>query len=237
MKKLIFVFIALCVVGVTRAQENSLRNFFEVKGVVKDRERIEISGLRLNFKSDNRSEAAISDENGKFVVRLPAGKYEITVNRFVSEKFIAFIEISDTNLNPNNFELNIQLNPDCCAPTTNGKPTAVVKYVEPEFPLAARAVRAGGDVVVSVKIGKDGKVVSAKAESGHPLLIKASETAAKEWIFTSDEAADAAEREGRIVFAFVTAANENPARFKKSGRLEIFSTSLLIDLTQANGNF
>lgn len=219
MRKIIFAFafIAAACAGSVPAQENTLKSAFEVRGVVKDRQQVELSGLRLNFKSSNQTDttaaaAAITDENGKFFVRLPAGKYEITVNRLISEKFIAFIEISGTNpnLNPNNFELNIELVADCCAALSGGAKTRVVKYVAPPFPPAARAVRAGGDVVVSVRIGKDGKVVSAKAEAGHPLLTQYSVAAAKQWIFTSDEAAaDGTEREGRIVFAFSISEKEN----------------------------
>lgn len=48
----------------------------------------------------------------------------------------------------------------------------------PEYPPAARAVRASGAIYVQVKINEDGNVVSAKAISGHPLLQQAAEKAA-----------------------------------------------------------
>lgn len=48
----------------------------------------------------------------------------------------------------------------------------------PPFPPAARAVRATGVVNVEVTVDETGKVISAKAVSGHPLLRKASEDAA-----------------------------------------------------------
>ena len=50
----------------------------------------------------------------------------------------------------------------------------------PNYPAAARAVRASGAVNVQVKIDEDGEVVMANAVSGHPLLRQAAEKAAKE---------------------------------------------------------
>lgn len=58
----------------------------------------------------------------------------------------------------------------------NGKATSLPK---PPYPPAARAVRAQGDVSVQVMIDETGRVVSAKAVSGHPLLKNAAEDAAQ----------------------------------------------------------
>lgn len=58
----------------------------------------------------------------------------------------------------------------------NGKATSLPK---PPYPPAARAVRAQGDVSVQVMIDETGRVVSAKAVSGHPLLKNAAESAAQ----------------------------------------------------------
>jgi TonB family protein len=57
----------------------------------------------------------------------------------------------------------------------NGKATSLVK---PAYPEAAKAVKAGGAVNVQVTIDETGKVISATAVSGHPLLRAASEEAA-----------------------------------------------------------
>ncbi len=51
--------------------------------------------------------------------------------------------------------------------------------VKPEYPAAARAVRASGAVNVQVTIDEQGNVISAEAVSGHPLLRTASVEAAK----------------------------------------------------------
>jgi|GEM_PF-5827949 len=61
---------------------------------------------------------------------------------------------------------------------------AVVKYVTPVYPAAALAVRANGLVIVRVTVDESGGVTSSEAQSGHPLLRKASELAAHEWLFT-----------------------------------------------------
>ena len=57
----------------------------------------------------------------------------------------------------------------------NGKATSLTK---PQYPAAAKAVRASGAVNVQVTIDENGDVVSASAVSGHPLLRQASEQAA-----------------------------------------------------------
>lgn len=54
-----------------------------------------------------------------------------------------------------------------------------ISLPKPPFPAAAKAVRAKGKVPVSIIISKTGKVISAKATGGHPLLRKVSEAAAR----------------------------------------------------------
>lgn len=76
----------------------------------------------------------------------------------------------------------------------------VVKYVAPKYPSYATAVGAKGEVSVSVKINKDGRVVFSTAESGHALLRKSSVESAGQWLFTPDETID--EREVKITFIF-----------------------------------
>jgi outer membrane biosynthesis protein TonB len=57
----------------------------------------------------------------------------------------------------------------------NGKATVLAR---PNYPAAARAVRASGSVPVQVLIAEDGSMFSAAAVSGHPLLRRNSEIAA-----------------------------------------------------------
>lgn len=58
----------------------------------------------------------------------------------------------------------------------NGKATSLPK---PAYPPAAKAVRASGAVSVQVLIDESGRVVSASAVSGHPLLRSAAVSAAQ----------------------------------------------------------
>ncbi len=58
----------------------------------------------------------------------------------------------------------------------NGKATSLPT---PPYPAAAKAVRASGSVSVQVLIDESGRVVSASAVSGHPLLRQAAESAAR----------------------------------------------------------
>ncbi len=58
----------------------------------------------------------------------------------------------------------------------NGKATFLPK---PEYPPAAKAVRASGAVNVEIMIDTDGNVIEAKAVSGHPLLRQSAVSAAR----------------------------------------------------------
>lgn len=60
---------------------------------------------------------------------------------------------------------------------------AARKKVDPEYPPAARSVRASGKVVVRILVNKKGDVVEACVVEGHPLLRAASLEAAKNWKF------------------------------------------------------
>ena len=62
----------------------------------------------------------------------------------------------------------------------NGKAKSLPK---PDYPAAAKAVKASGTVMVQVTVDEKGVVVSATAVSGHPLLRKAAVEAAKKAVF------------------------------------------------------
>ncbi len=49
---------------------------------------------------------------------------------------------------------------------------------QPEYPAVAKAAGVSGSVVVRVLVNEEGRVVSAEAESGHPLLRQAAAAAA-----------------------------------------------------------
>ncbi len=60
----------------------------------------------------------------------------------------------------------------------NAVTSKAINLVKPDYPPAAKGVRAGGAVNVKVTIDEDGNVVSAEAISGHPLLRAAAVNAA-----------------------------------------------------------
>jgi TonB family protein len=55
--------------------------------------------------------------------------------------------------------------------------------VAPIYPPNARGMNASGAVKVAITIGENGRVIEAKAVSGHPALRSAAEEAAKKWVF------------------------------------------------------
>ena len=66
-----------------------------------------------------------------------------------------------------------------------GAVNGLAKYLpKPQYPSPALAIRAGGPVTVQVTIDEEGNVISAKALSGHPLLLRVSEIAARSAKFT-----------------------------------------------------
>lgn len=70
----------------------------------------------------------------------------------------------------------------------------------PPYPTIAVAARAGGVVVIEVKVDAAGRVSSAEARSGHPLLQQAARDAAKRWEFNPE--AGAGTRVARLFFVF-----------------------------------
>ena len=51
------------------------------------------------------------------------------------------------------------------------------------YPPIAKQMKASGEVQVAITIDENGRVIEAKATSGHPALRPAAEEAAKKWVF------------------------------------------------------
>jgi TonB family protein len=51
------------------------------------------------------------------------------------------------------------------------------------YPPIAKQMKASGEVQVAITIDENGRVIEAKATSGHPALRSAAEEAAKKWVF------------------------------------------------------
>lgn len=60
---------------------------------------------------------------------------------------------------------------------------SAIKRVNPEYPPLAKAANVSGTVVVEITIDEQGVVSAARAVSGHPLLLDAAVTAARQWEF------------------------------------------------------
>lgn len=96
-------------------------------------------------------------------------------------------------------------------PTPTAKPRAsimlqgmAVRRVEPAYPKLALETRTGGPVVVEVVVDESGRVVSARALSGHALLRKAAEDAARGWRWNPTRLnGGAVQVVGTITFNFV----------------------------------
>jgi TonB family protein len=194
----------------------SQNSLYKTKATIKDQNKVVLAGLNLYFSDGYKTVTFVTDENGSFTAELITGKWTVKTNSAVSKTFVAYIAIQDNQtLNPTDFELIVETNQSNCTPN---KQIDVVKFETPKYPPAARAVRASGEVVINVKIDKEGKVISSKAESGHPLLRTAAENSAKLWLFSADELV---ERECQIVIAFIPLHKDS--KFSKPNRLEVYS--------------
>jgi TonB family protein len=58
-----------------------------------------------------------------------------------------------------------------------------ITKVQPRYPPAAKRMNASGTVEVKITVSEFGRVIEAKAISGHPLLREAAEDAARQWVF------------------------------------------------------
>ena len=111
-----------------------------------------------------------------------------------SQKAEEFVQSSSEILDPQNYngDRGIVSHPpyNTIDPTVDSDPGSraisggvlndkAIELPQPAYPVAARAVRASGTVTVQVLVDKTGKVVSATAVSGHPLLRAAAVQAAR----------------------------------------------------------
>ncbi len=60
-------------------------------------------------------------------------------------------------------------------------PGMLIARIEPRYPDLARRARIQGVVVITAVIGKDGRIVSLNAVSGHPMLVPAALDAVRQW--------------------------------------------------------
>ena len=231
MKKIVIAFLALifCFAAVNYAQASANQNLFHFNGVFKDETSAVIAGLSLTFDNEGQKINSYTDENGEFQAMLPAGDYQLTISKSISEDFIAHIKIQENGLNPNDLEFIVKPSSKCCQ-TESGVPfPKAVSVLKPPYPPAARAVNAFGDVIVNVKIDESGKVISAQAVSGHPLLRQACVAVSKQSLFESAE--NSSEREVNLTFVFLLPANKTKVtkHYSNPYRIEIIGQPLTVD--------
>ncbi len=230
MKKLFFACLLLIsgFVGLNFSQEKTSEKLYEFKGTVKDENDSVIAGTSLFFDGNNKKFAVISNADGEFTTKLSTGTYEITINKDISISFMAFIEIRENAINPNNVEFVVKTNPLCCGQSSDKMFPKLVKFIVPPYPAAARAVGATGEVIVAVKIDKEGRVISAIAEGGHPLLRNVAEQAARFSLFVTSENTD--EREAKLIYVFLNDdGKQNLKHYSNPYRLEIISYVNILD--------
>ena len=87
--------------------------------------------------------------------------------------------------------------------STNEAPHVIAAVAPATYPAIARAANARGEVIIEVQVNAAGDVLSTKLISGHPLLQKVSEEAAKQWKF-SPSLENTKERTVRLTFGFST---------------------------------
>jgi hypothetical protein len=234
MKKLLFIVILLflCFVESDFAQEQTGSKDYLVKGVFKTVDSSVISNLRLYFKSGEREITAFTDTNGEFSVLLPPGFYKLTAGKIISEQFAAFLNIQENGLNPNFVEFIVEPNQNYCDSSSGSFFPKIIRFIKPIYPMAAKAVRATGEVVVIISIDSAGNVVSAKAVSGHPLLRAASEKLALSSAFEASENSET--RDAQLFFVFLLDAQikENIKRYAPPCRMEIISGPSIVNISE-----
>lgn len=92
----------------------------------------------------------------------------------------------------------------------------LVQKAPDAYPPAAHAVRARGEVIVEVEVDGDGKVLSTRAMSGHPLLRATSEATARQWVFSRLDASTERIRKVNLFFEFVDGESESIPESEKA---------------------
>ncbi|MBK8467250.1 MAG: TonB family protein [Chloracidobacterium sp.] len=162
---------------------------------------------------------AVTDINGEFQIALSPGDHLLTLGKFYDLRL--FLKIVDGGPNPDNVELTVDTSRVCCVLSSGAAFPKPIVLPKPPYPAAAKAIRARGEVVVTVKVDHEGNVTSATAESGHRFLKGTAVAAAKSARF---EPSTATEREARLTFFFW---DEEPrdglVRYSNQYRIEIVS--------------
>lgn len=183
------------------AQEKSCNLKFEIYEFKKDgtSEQFPIQDAKIKLVNEKTKKSIKVKDNS--VANLANGDYQLTVAKDgfkkTTDNFLFDCEFANEHntvskimfLWKGNSKETFSMNPKVYGTTgliraeskenKNQENIGAILLVKPEYPKAARAVRASGKVEVQVTINELGYVISAKAISGHPLFWSAATEAAK----------------------------------------------------------
>ena len=228
MKTLILIFSLLA--SQAFAQADPILGNYQIHGIIRTKVGEVIPGATLFVRKGEVQRSFAADVDGNFVMGLRPGEYVITASSTTSPEFKAFLKVIDRGLNPDNIEFVFDPASACCQDPTGKSYPKPLTLPRPPYPPAARAVRASGEVVVKVNIDKDGKVTSAEAENGHPLLRRAAEAAARSSTF---EAIETGERVAKLTYVFLSDGGEKKSspKYTNTYRIQIMSEPMVINTT------
>lgn len=194
-------------------QQQMTTQTYTVHGTIKDLTGAVIGGLPL--LDNGKYTGAVTDVNGDFEITLSSGSHTLTLGKYYDLRL--FLKIVDGGPNPDNVELRVD--PSLAySDITFPRPSLLPK---PPYPAAAMATRTRGEIIVTVKIDKDGNVTSAEIEHGHPLLKTASLAAAKSARF---EPSSEIERKARLTYVFIDCfprPRDSVGRYSNTYRIEL----------------
>ena len=108
-----------------------------------------------------------------------------------------------------------------CSSTSGQVFAKPVDIIRPNYPAAAIAVRAIGDVLVEVTVSPEGKVSETSVQSGHPLLRKVAEIAASQSTFEPINIG--CQRVSILIYSFLTGPPEFDYRESNPFHVQIFA--------------
>lgn len=75
----------------------------------------------------------------------------------------------------------IKLDPPTRLRISNIQPGAILRRIQPQYPITAKATQTQGAVVLHAIIARDGTMQSVQVIEGHPLLVEAARQAVAQW--------------------------------------------------------
>ncbi|MBV9241994.1 MAG: energy transducer TonB [Acidobacteria bacterium] len=179
------IVVASLVLSVSIDVRPQFHGYRKVTGIARSADGRPIAGMNLIVWQGKDNRVFLTNEKGEFVLDLENGDYEVTVNPVNAKDFRLVLSLKPAAPAPT--ELTLTFDPDryCCSTADGLRYPEPVSVPRPAYPPAARAVHAGGEVIIQVSLREDGTVESANAIAAHPLLKAMSESAARGSKFSS----------------------------------------------------